>query len=66
MSRGHILDHTARPCPNTPPCPHPATVHDSGYLDLVEVCMPGCPCRRDVERMLVNAFGEARRMLVGN
>lgn len=55
--------HAPVPCPNDPPCGHPAFLHDSGYLDLVEVCVPGCPCRRDLERVVVNAIAEVRILL---
>lgn len=57
--------HLPAGCPNSPPCPHPAMVHESGYLDLMEVCVPGCPCRRGLEHTVRAAMAEARQLLEG-
>ena len=65
MSGSRSRIHVPAGCPNTPPCPHPALVHEGGHLDLVEVCLPGCSCGRDVEDVVRRAFDEARRILEG-
>lgn len=49
-------------CPNKPPCPHAAVLHDIEDLEDIRprCCVPGCPCGTITEPRPVASFDAER------